>query len=88
MKKTKSKSVFQKNKDEIKWNILNSLLAGALVYFGAFTGAGFKFNIESVVVATATALIVALSKFKDYWATQEGEYKRNSMTKMLFNFVG
>jgi len=81
----KNKSIFECNKNEIKWNLINSLLAGLLVFFGAFTGAGFHFTFESVIIACATALIVAISKFRDYWATQENEY---STKNMLFNFVG
>jgi len=81
-----AKSAFKSNKDEIKYNIINSLLAGALVFLGAFTTSGFKISAESLALAIATASIIALTKFKDYWATQEGEYK-NSTTK-LFHFIG
>lgn len=77
-------SVLKQNKDEIIWNIINSLIAGALVFLGAVAGAGFKFSFEGFAISIATALVVALTKFKDYWTTQEGEYQ--SIVKM-FNFL-
>lgn len=78
-------SKLKNNKDEIIWNIINSLIAGVLVFAGAIAGAGFKFSSEGFLIALATSLIVALTKFKDYWATQEGEYRN---AKNLFCFVG
>lgn len=78
-------SILKQNKDEIIWNIINSLIAGALVFFGSVAGAGFKFSLEGLGIAVATALIIAFSKFKEYWATQEGEYRAS---KNLFCFVG
>ncbi len=80
---SKNKPVFECNQNEIKWNLINNLLAGLLVFFDAFTGAGFHFTLESVIIAGATSLIVALSKFKDYWATQENEYKTKKCCLIL-----
>jgi hypothetical protein len=68
------------NKKEIIWNIVNSLLAGSLVFFGAFTTGNI--SLESVCIAFGTSAIVAIIKFRDYWTTQEGEYKCNA-----FNFI-
>lgn len=73
------------HKDEIYWNIINSLIAGALVFLGAFTGNDFNFSIEGLVISLATALIVAVGKFRDYWLSQEGEYRN---TRHLFCFIG
>lgn len=66
---------------EITWNIVNSLLAGGLVFLGACTSGGL--NAQSIMAALTAALIVAITKFKNYWELEEAEYKE----KILFNFV-
>ncbi len=71
----------QKKKDEIKWNLINSTLAGGLVFFGSLTN-GFSFN--GILIALAASMIVAITKFKDYWTKEEKEY---TSTKGLFNFI-
>lgn len=78
-------SILKQNKDEIVWNIINSLIAGLLVFLGGIAGAGYQFSFQGFAVAVATALVVAFTKFKDYWATQEWEYRTS---KNLFCFVG
>ena len=65
---------------EIIWNVVNSVLAGALVLLGEcadgqITKAGF-------MIAIVAGAIVALSQFKDYWQKEKREYE----TK-LFSFV-
>jgi len=60
-------------KQEILWNIINSLLAGALVLLGSL--ADGEFSIKGAGIALLAALIVAVTKFKEYWTTQEKEYK-------------
>lgn len=57
---------------EIIWNIINSLLAGALVLVGAITDG--KITIEGFMIATAAALFVAITQFKDYWQKEKSEY--------------
>jgi hypothetical protein len=65
---------------EIIWNIINSLLAGGLVFLGSIlTGISW----QGFVAALATSGIVAINKFKDYWTKEEKEY---CQTK-LFKFV-
>jgi hypothetical protein len=64
----------------IMWNIVNSLLAGGLVFLGAFTTG--RIDLNSVLVAFATAGVVALTQFRDFWKTEE---KKNC--KGLFRFV-
>jgi hypothetical protein len=68
------------NKDEIVYNLINSVIAGSLVFLGACaTG---DITLRGIFVAFAVAGIVAVTKFKDYWATQEKEY-----SKKLFTFI-
>lgn len=75
---------FSNNQEEIKYNVINSFLAGALVFAGAFIGAEYNLSLQGFIGAFMAAAIVALNSFKQYWSTQEGEYKRK---KHLFAFV-
>jgi hypothetical protein len=50
---------------QIMWNLVNSGLAAALVFLGAFTTGTVTFS--SVVAALAAGLIVGVTQFKDYW---------------------
>ena len=68
-------------KKEILWNIINSALAGVLVLLGALTGGELSAN--AFYVALVTALIVAVSQFKDYWKGEEKEYK----SKKTYGFM-
>lgn len=68
---------------EIQWNIVNSLLAGGLVFLGSFATGGV--TKEGLLVASITAAVVAVSKFQDYWKKEEQEY---SHKLSLFHFVG
>ena len=67
-------------KKEILWNLINAGLAGGLVFFGSLTSGNITLN--GVVASLVAAGVVAITKFKDYWGTQEGEY-----TNKLFNFI-
>jgi hypothetical protein len=78
---TKKKLINEKNRKEIFWNLVNSLLAGGLVFLGALINGGFSW--QGLLVGLGAAGIVAVTKFKDYWQKEEGEY-----CKALFNFVG
>jgi hypothetical protein len=60
---------------EILWNIINSGLAGFLVLLGAMTTGNI--DIQSLFIAGITALIVAVTQFKNYWQGEEKEYKFN-----------
>lgn len=57
---------------EITWNIINSLLAGGLVFFGAWTTGNI--TAESIYASIGASMIVALTQFRDYWATEKDEY--------------
>lgn len=64
---------------EIVWNIVNSVLAGLLVLFGAFSTGNI--TPQGFCAALSASGIVALTKFYDYWKTEQSEYSR------VFSFV-
>lgn len=66
---------------EIIWNLINSLLAGGLVFLGALTTGSVTW--ESVSVSIIAAAVVAVSQFKDYWTTERPEY----CSAKLFRFI-
>jgi hypothetical protein len=81
MDKNLRKKSFTSNKNEIIWNLINSGLAGMLVFLGACTNGNL--NLKTIGIAILAALIIVVSKFKDYWTGEEKEYKnkcRNMMT--------
>ena len=59
-------------KKEIIWNLINAGLAGALVLLGSFTQ-GVP-NIEGIFVAVIAAVIIFVTKIKEYWLKEEAEY--------------
>jgi hypothetical protein len=67
-------------KKEIIWNIVNSLLSGLLILLGAFTTG--EITSESIFIAIVTALVVAVTQFKNYWTKEESEY-----SVKLFKFI-
>ena len=66
-------------KKEIFYNVINSLLAGALVLFGACS-TGNPITLESLGFALGAACVTAISQFKKYWESQASEY---SSAKLL-----
>lgn len=70
---------------EIIWNLVNSFLAGGLVFLGSLTSGEITKN--GLCFAGLTAAIVAITKFKDYWIKEEDEYS-NCNKNRVFNFVG
>lgn len=69
------------NKQEIIWNIVNSALAGLLVLVGAC--ADGNITVQGITTAIVAGLVVAITKFKEYWTTEEEEYKNK-----VFTFIG
>jgi len=63
---------FEKNKHEIYYNLINSALAGAMVFVG--TLADGKVTLGELGASLGAAGVVALIKFKEYWAGEKGEY--------------
>jgi len=57
---------------EILWNIINSALAGGLVFLGACTTGSI--TTQSIIIALFASGIIALTSFKKYWESEEGDY--------------
>ena len=62
---------------EILWNIVNSLLAGALVFVGAFSSGNI--SAETLCIAVVAGLSVAIIQFKNYWGKEEAEYSNKTL---------
>lgn len=67
---------------EIIWNFVNSGLAGLLVALGAC--ADGSISTRGVLAAIIAGIVVAITKFKTYWETQESEYTRKNT---VFTFI-
>jgi len=65
------------NKKEILYNVINSLLAGGLVFLGSFSSGNI--TAQGVFLALVAAGVVALTKFKNYWDGEKGEYSSKLM---------
>jgi len=76
----KKESTLKKNRNEILWNLINAGLAGSLVFLGSLVNDGI--TLKGLAVAFIASLIIAVTKFKDYWSKEEGEY-----TSKIFKFV-
>jgi len=72
--------ITEENKKEIFYNIINSLLAGLLVFFGSMTSG--QITIQGVLISLAAALVVCVAKFKEYWDGEKSEYQSK-----IFNFL-
>ena len=73
-------NALKNNRDEIIWNIINSALAGGLVFLGSI--ADGNITLKGVLAALTAAGIVIITKFKTYWGKEENEY-----TSKIFQFV-
>lgn len=69
---------FKKNRHEIKYHLINSLLAGGMVFVGAI--ADGKVSKHEIMASFGAAALIAFIKFKEYWAEQKGEYATNLFT--------
>ena len=67
---------------EIWIHLINSALAGALVFLGAFSAG--KIDTTTCIMAATASLIVFVSKFKEFF---EGKFGKIGSIK-LFSFVG
>lgn len=76
----------QLNKNEILWNLINASLAGGLVFIGSLTSGDI--SLASCLTALLASLVVIVTKFKNYWETQEKEYiSVPHITNNLFSFL-
>jgi hypothetical protein len=83
IKKMNKGILSKKEKREIFWNIVNSILSGILVLFGSFIGNNFNFSKEGILASIIISVMVAITKFKDYWDGEKTEYQ-----KRVFHFLG
>jgi hypothetical protein len=78
--KKKNNVVTKQNKKEIFYNIVNSVLAGLLVFLGSLSSG--EITMKGISFSIIATLIVIVNKFKEYWDGERGEY-----TTKLFNFI-
>lgn len=81
-KKLTKKQKEENQKKEIIWNIINSFLAGALVFLGTITDG--EITEKGIIIAVSASAIIAINKFNDYWSKEENEYCN---TKCIGNFL-
>ena len=70
---------------EIKYHVVNSLLAGSLVFLGGLSTGHLTW--QTVAAASIAAGIVAITKFKEYWTGKGKIFKSKKGTAELFSFV-
>jgi len=71
----------EEQRKKIFWNLINSGLAGLLVFLGSLTAG--ELSWKGVLMSVITSLIVAVTRFYDFWKKEEKEY-----TTKIFNFLG
>lgn len=71
-------------KKEIMLHIVNSIIAGALVFFGALSSGNITF--ESICLSLSASIVVALTKFKEFWREliKDNNRKKKSKRKKTF----
>lgn len=74
----------KQRKNTIKYNIINSLIAGGLVFFGMISDGSISW--QGIVVAAVAAGAVALKNFQDYWHERGKRYVPKKPTG-LFYFI-
>ena len=62
----------KKNRKEIFYHIINSLLAGLLVLLGSFADGDLSW--KGFLFALFASAVIAIQKFKDYWDSEKSEY--------------
>ena len=67
---------------EITWNIINSLLAGGLVFLGGCVSGRLTWAVMAASLLAAG--IVALTKFSEYWKNEEEEYQTKKLLALAF----
>ncbi|NJO30848.1 MAG: hypothetical protein HC874_27320 [Richelia sp. SL_2_1] len=71
-------------KKATKYALINSAIAGGLVFLGAF--ASGQITVVGVVSALSASLIVFLTKIKDYFGKVTN--KKGAITPGVFTFYG
>lgn len=79
----------KKQLNEIVWNVINSMLAGAISFFSSMiaflSDKGFDSHdvLTASMIAFTTSGLIAIYKFQDYWKHEEKEYSSNYMFDIL-----
>ena len=68
------------NNNKIWIRLINSLLAGALIFLGAFLDG--EISAKEIIIAGAGGLIAAITQFRNFLKTKEKQYKST-----LFCFI-
>jgi len=66
----------------IKYNLINSLLAGSLILIGAFSSGSI--TLESFIMALSASVVVAITRFKEFW--EKGTPTKINKKGGLFSF--
>jgi hypothetical protein len=75
-------------KEEIFYNVVNSILAGAIAFFSslvtAIASSGFDSHelLISAAIGFTTSFLIALYKFKEYWDGEKSQYQC-----LIFKFI-
>ena len=80
MKKTKAQLITEENRKEIFYNVINSLVAGAISFFSALLAAS-ELNYKVVGIAIITSLLVLFIRFKEFWDGEKSDYCK------IINFI-
>lgn len=80
MKKLKA---LEKNKEEIFYILINSLLSAGIAILGALSTG--KITFDSLMTALLVGLGVLLIQFKNYWESEREEYIKKKVH--LFKFI-
>lgn len=69
------------DKELIKWNLINSVLAGLLVGLGAFSDGNI--TLKGFLIAVAVSFLIAIQKFKEFWKTQTPLTSKKKMFSLV-----
>lgn len=77
--------IFEENKKEIIYNLINCGIAAGLVFFGAFSAISWDFskiNWQMICAALGAGIVAFLIKFSQYWESEKGEYSKKGQGKI------
>lgn len=71
---------------KLKLALINSGIAGALVFCGAFASGNITYH--GVIAAISASLVVFFTKIRDFLDTKPTKKQKNINSCLLFNFYG
>ena len=85
-KRNMNKKEKKLRKETIKYNLINSAIAGGLVFCGMIAEGSVSW--QGSIIALGVAGAVALNKFQDYWRQRGKKFVRTTNTLSLsFQFI-